>query len=637
MQETNNGTMRRLSNNIHPHTTFMKPIALFLSFFMALAFTVQGQTLSVASFNELSNDLDARLNYPKVNQLTGKKCAIIKVVTTQSGFNFDIGSQMAIEDKVSHPELGEIWIYVPEGTKKLKISHTQLGQLHTETNDGYYWFSPVKSACCYRLELVSGKVTVSVENTEEKWGYFVLYTDPDDVEVYLKDEAGNDVLMGMASMDSPFQKKLPYGRHTYRLRKHLYHEEVGVVTIKQDRVLDTVRLQPAFGYLSVTTQPAGAVVTVEGKWESYTTPCTIPGLASGSYDVRVALNKYRMVKQSVQVEEGKTSRLSFTLEPNCATITLRSVANGIIYLDGRSVGKETVSIDLEPGFYTIEATLANHRTAKQQIEVLAGRNATYDINPEPIYGSLEVQASPANSVVWLDGVRMGDAPMTLSKVLVGQHQVAITAIGYATKEQTVFISEGRTFVIDEQLETGKSTKPVAPKVVDTARHQSQGWYSSLNVKDKGSLRKDAFLIANAAYTGTQWSGGLTYGTVKRWGWFVSGMSGIYYPKSRGDVGVSGNYIAMANAASSHSRTSVIAGVAYKVGNSVVLKVGAGYGRNNLYWSSNHNWYKVPFGSYEGVDVSAGMQLHLGPVVLSAEAGSTNFSTLEGKFGLGVKF
>ena len=46
--------------------------------------------ISVKSFRKLENDLDARLSEAFKDQ-NGDLCAIIKVVTSQTGFNFDCG------------------------------------------------------------------------------------------------------------------------------------------------------------------------------------------------------------------------------------------------------------------------------------------------------------------------------------------------------------------------------------------------------------------------------------------------------------------------------------------------------------------------------------------------------------------
>lgn len=64
------------------------------------------QSISVASFNDLPNDLDACANYPKIAPQTVKKYSIVKVVTTQAGLTFDI-SQLAIRSSKKYTS--EIW------------------------------------------------------------------------------------------------------------------------------------------------------------------------------------------------------------------------------------------------------------------------------------------------------------------------------------------------------------------------------------------------------------------------------------------------------------------------------------------------------------------------------------------------
>ena len=64
---------------------------LTIFFLISITIPLMGQTqLSVKSFNKLANDLDARVNEPKKDQ-NGDVCAIIKVVTTQTGFSFECG------------------------------------------------------------------------------------------------------------------------------------------------------------------------------------------------------------------------------------------------------------------------------------------------------------------------------------------------------------------------------------------------------------------------------------------------------------------------------------------------------------------------------------------------------------------
>ena len=68
------------------------------------------------------------------------------------------------------------------------------------------------------------------------------------------------------------------------------------------------------------------------------------------------------------------------------------------------------------------------------------------------------------------------------------------------------------------------------------------------------------------------------------------------------------------------------------------RLGVGYGAMLVSWETTEGvYYRNKSYSLEGVDVSGGLQLNLGHFVISAEAVSTNFKTIEGKLGLGAAF
>ena len=69
--------------------------------------------MRVKSFNMLEMDLDARVNAPITDPKTGRKCPIVKIVTTADGFYFDIGVMGAPEKVVYKKEMGEVWVYLP--------------------------------------------------------------------------------------------------------------------------------------------------------------------------------------------------------------------------------------------------------------------------------------------------------------------------------------------------------------------------------------------------------------------------------------------------------------------------------------------------------------------------------------------
>jgi hypothetical protein len=137
--------------------------------------------------------------------------------------------------------------------------------------------------------------------------------------------------------------------------------------------------------------------------------------------------------------------------------------------------------------------------------------------------------------------------------------------------------------------------------------------------------------------------GLSFGKVNKLGWFVSLMSnfnfkglscdyecdsdfyvGTYYPDYNGDTDI--------------TSISATVGMMVRVAKPLSLRVGVGYGiRNTVYGTVNGKTVKNSAISVEGVDASLGAQIKLGGFVMSADAVTTNFKTIEAKIGLGYGF
>lgn len=98
----------------------------------------------VVSFRKLDWDLDARSNYPMIDQ-NGRKAALIKVVIPDNNFDFDVGIMGVVGVK---QEIGETWVYVPEGVRKITIRHKNYGIIRD-----YRFDIPIESATVYEMTL----------------------------------------------------------------------------------------------------------------------------------------------------------------------------------------------------------------------------------------------------------------------------------------------------------------------------------------------------------------------------------------------------------------------------------------------------------------------------------------------------
>lgn len=123
-----------------------KLVLLLLVIFYAASVMAQSDStvFKVVSFRKLDWDLDARSNYPMIDQ-NGHKAALIKVVIPENNFDFDVGVMGIVGVK---QEIGETWVYVPEGVRKMTIRHKNYGIIRD-----YKFNIPIESATVYELTL----------------------------------------------------------------------------------------------------------------------------------------------------------------------------------------------------------------------------------------------------------------------------------------------------------------------------------------------------------------------------------------------------------------------------------------------------------------------------------------------------
>ncbi len=104
------------------HQEIFKKMTAFLFALVLMSSTTSAQEFSVASFRLLPNDVSAFID--NVRDLNDEACALIKVeVPADFAFSTPLG---IVKRK---DEVGEIWIYLPKGTRTLTLKHPEWGVL----------------------------------------------------------------------------------------------------------------------------------------------------------------------------------------------------------------------------------------------------------------------------------------------------------------------------------------------------------------------------------------------------------------------------------------------------------------------------------------------------------------------------
>ena len=410
---------------------------------------VSAQNISVASFKLLENDLTANTTGTMERDQNGEPAALIKVVTTQQGFVFDGGMVGIVKTKQG---VGEVWVYVPHGIKKITIQHPQLGVLRD-----YYFPMPVEKARTYEMVLTTGKVETVVTHSVNKQ-FVVFNVTPTDAVVELGDE--------MLTIDSEGNatKGIPYGTYNYRVSCANYHTEAGQVTVTAEGKAEVnVTLRPNFGWIKLDGDAdlRGAHVYIDNVRVGQM-PFVSENIKSGAHRIKIVKNMYKSYEEQVTVKDNETTELNVEMVPNFAVVTLTTDAESEIWIDGERRAKGRWNGRLELGDYTVEVKKESHRTASEILHVNTIESQSVELkSPTPIYASLEVSSTPLRAKVYIDDVEVGETPLIKSDILVGTHRITFKKEGYNVANRTLLVMENEENKISAELSKVQSVAPAS--------------------------------------------------------------------------------------------------------------------------------------------------------------------------------
>lgn len=471
---------------------------VFISIVVLLQVMTAWGQLSVGSFTRMENDLTARIDAPKRDQ-NGDVCAIIKVVTNQTNFEWEPDGLGIV---AAEKKTGEYWLYVPHSAKRLTIKHPQLGILRN-----YLYPVPIEKATVYVMELLTARVitTVVEENAAAQW--LIINSNPTGADVYINDQPVSK---------TPFQGEYPLGKYTWRLQKELYKNEAGVVELTQaDKAIVQVEMKPDFGNLMILTEPEfDASVSLDGYPQNKKTPTLLEYIPVGEHEIRVTHPKYETTTKKVNVRPGVTDTISIKMNAIYGTVTINTNPVADILINGQLKGNGTYSEKLMPGFYTFEAKLDKHNSATERRNVASGQSIDITLSPNPRLGGLKVVTTPPLARLLINGEDKGTTPITLQNLLIGEYQVEMIAEGIGSLKKTVTISEGNITAIQETI---TKTSADAQKVNDAYTNfanQNFGGTVTSPASDQCTVEISTLANANIYVNGQKTATGSWKGTLK---------------------------------------------------------------------------------------------------------------------------
>lgn len=249
--------------------------------------------------------------------------------------------------------------------------------------------------------------------------------------------AGSQVIVdGTVVGSTPVRTPLRVGRHVveFRDRNATRAQAIQIARGREARVY--VDWNPRrVGRLRVTTEPAGAHVIIDGR-DHGATPVTIGDLTVGPHNV-VLESDEGSLRRHVDIVEGQTDELTESIFAGWLHVTAPieitvSEAGQPIPLDDRN------RVLLKPGEHDIQ--IENRDLGYSEVrKVSIEPGATATVSLEPPFSTLSVTAA-SQSEVTVDGVDIGETPITNVPVKMGTRTIVVTDRIGNTRRMTITVT-----------------------------------------------------------------------------------------------------------------------------------------------------------------------------------------------------
>ena len=368
---------------------------------------------------------------------------------------------------------------------------------------------------------------------------------------------------------------------------------------------------PITGILDISSVPVKADIYLNAKHYG-TTPRIIYDLLIGDYILKLEKQGCASVTKNITIEENTTLAIKENLPSGKEVVIKTDQSGDKIYVDNSYIGISPITSNLSYGSHNIKAVRGSQTTTKE-VEILVETDGRVSPQKQEFvlaFGKMiNITSNKKGDDIYVDGKKVGTTPMEIDFSL-GKHEVEVRRGKlYETKDLQV-------------TKNGASSYHFVPKKEPLDKYLSRG----VN-----------FVTLNTAYSvAPQLSYGLTYGRVKKIGWFVSAMSNFDFTgfdvvdKSYEEVILTGE--------TASTRISVTGGFMAKIGGPVYVKAGAGYGMIvRVCETITSEYVEYTPNTYKGVDLTAGLQLNLRNITIGIDAVTTNFQMTEIKIGIGVNW
>ncbi|MCK4824553.1 PEGA domain-containing protein [bacterium] len=284
-------------------------------------------------------DISAREN--KVLDINGDPCALVKIYTGIKGLEIDGNRGVEKKDERS----GVVWVWLPEGTRQLKISKERMPMLV------YPLPMELKKSTVYSFELSSDQLFSVIINTGNV-----------DANVFINDSTfkTNTTISGLLEEEYPI-----------RIEKLGYLVVEDTIAVNESNLYFAYTLeQSKQAVLKINSDPDGAVVLMDGEHIGFT---NFSGYRfPGEYHLQITMKDYITIDTTIVFDPAIQSTFSFKIIKNTGWLNAIVKPSGsMITIDGVSVLPGIKEINAGTG-HNIIVIKQRYRAFSEAFEVPRG-------------------------------------------------------------------------------------------------------------------------------------------------------------------------------------------------------------------------------------------------------------------------
>lgn len=184
------------------------------------------------------------------------------------------------------------------------------------------------------------------------------------------------------------------GSHQVAVEAPGYGQWVGVVTLRPGEVTPVkVALRGTQGAIAVKTEPAGALVLVDGR-EAGRAPTRVDPVPPGSHGIRLRLDGRADVLQTVVVDPGRVVQVEATLAEAGGALEVRPNSDRArVFVNGVDIGAGKQQIEsLQPGMYSLRVTAPGYTDFLKTVQVEVGKKTAVAARLVPFSGGTSAVA-----------------------------------------------------------------------------------------------------------------------------------------------------------------------------------------------------------------------------------------------------